>query len=312
MLSTNNLYLGSATPGSLNKHQLRGKTYKVMRNAYLMKRYHAELESLYVLTKPHWILEYPNPTQAFETIYDHYLLYADGKDFDSKHFEDFIDSVPAMVPRSEPIRDYIQPDVEFLATVFAGELFSIPPEEGVLVIDSTVDDHLVDEIAECALEPLGASLSHEEKVISRLTESKPKLVVYAPPHSGKSTMIKWFNQRLCPSCYERGDVKDKHFHAAFDTDDIDAWNRRPHIVFTNVPPALAFGEKALAFIPSHSVFDERCKKRGLDPQPGWYRDVLMHAKKVPHCFTNEYINNNRRLWQPPDENCDARSTQGEI
>ncbi|APG77812.1 hypothetical protein [Wenling toga-like virus] len=70
------------------------------------------------------------------------------------------------------------------------------------------------------------------------------LVIYAPPHSGKST--------LC------GGVP-----GIYDTDYLAYWQGTPKVVVTNIPEALAIGITSVAVLPDEATFRARLRARSI-------------------------------------------------
>jgi len=85
-------------------------------------------------------------------------------------------------------------------------------------------------------------------------------LIYAPPHSGKTT----FQQRIS----ERLPVRD--------TDVIRELDFYTEIHITNMSHLLAQAITAIAILPSSGEFKSRCLSRSLPYQQSWYRDAVDH------------------------------------
>lgn len=94
-----------------------------------------------------------------------------------------------------------------------------------------------------------------------------KRLIYAPPHSGKSTFVT--------------NNKSRVIH---DTDYMSFWklNKDIDICITNRHELIPFAEHSLAIIPNEQLFLSRCRLRGLEPEPAWYSDLLTSSKLASH------------------------------
>lgn len=112
-----------------------------------------------------------------------------------------------------------------------------------------------------------ASDSHESVVETWARNSQPEIIIYAPPHSGKSTTLRRVNTIFgcCPE------------HRFYDTDDILSWDHNPRRVFTNVPTILKYGAVSFSFLPSKLEFFDRCGRRNLVPEQSWYDGARYHS-----------------------------------
>jgi len=113
------------------------------------------------------------------------------------------------------------------------------------------------------------------------------VVVYAPPHSGKSTYL--------------------NSEAPFfvDSDALLDWNSYLQSnVMTNIPYLITCAKFSYAIVPSRTLFNERCRLRGLEPLDCWYDDVLHYAKRASvSIYTDEYVGqvfHRLRELRPPD------------
>lgn len=128
-----------------------------------------------------------------------------------------------------------------------------------------------------------------ERAVERIIElSPPEIIIYAPPHSGKTECIRLI-QHICSS------PSDEKLKAALsnvmDTDDIKQWSHHPRIVFTNISSILKFATKrAIAFLPDREEFNRRCEIRKLSPQPLWWTTAYENSREYAYtAFTNSFI-----------------------
>lgn len=93
------------------------------------------------------------------------------------------------------------------------------------------------------------------------------VVVYAPPHSGKTTLLETVDQSKVDT---------------LDTDDLPTWDHLPEVVVTNMPHLISRGKISYAVVPTRTTFIDRCIKRGLAPVPKWYNDMLKYSYLSTH------------------------------
>lgn len=114
------------------------------------------------------------------------------------------------------------------------------------------------------------------------------IMIYAPPHSGKSTVqsgfIK-FNTNVHPVKFEK----------FFDTDNFFTKinDYKSTVWFTNMPNLLKYAKYSIAIVPSRDCFMNRCRARGLNPLEEWYiglwndvkyADVVVYSNSWLSCI----------------------------
>lgn len=92
-------------------------------------------------------------------------------------------------------------------------------------------------------------------------------MIYAPPHSGKST--------LC------GGVP-----GIYDTDYLAYWQGLPKVVVTNIPEVLALGVTGVAVIPDEATFRARLRLRSIEGA-----DFPTFPEHVIVVHSNDYLGN---------------------
>lgn len=162
----------------------------------------------------------------------------------------------------------VRPDVSRSEELEQQELPVLDPLEYLRVdeygIDSVITKDDEYSLINNNLKEVGKEFSVEE-LCDALPDKSIPLVIYAPPHSGKTSFAKTIPY-------------------VWDTDNIRKWTTiSPTCVVTNVPSMVKKARKSLMIIPDRDVFIERCKKRNLQPTNQWYDDVLdvsQHATVV--------------------------------
>lgn len=86
-------------------------------------------------------------------------------------------------------------------------------------------------------------------------------LIYAPPHSGKTTLLQRINAHV--SFRDTDNIRELDFYTEF------------HI--TNMSHLLSQALTAIVILPSPGEFKERCLKRSLPYQVQWYQDLLNNA-----------------------------------
>lgn len=101
------------------------------------------------------------------------------------------------------------------------------------------------------------------------------LLIYAPPHSGKSTFI-------------MAELPDRLW---FDTDYLHYWTSTcVTYCVTNMANLIRHARRSIAFVPSKGVFVSRCEKRGLIVGESWYDGLVRDAQHATMVVsTDEYI-----------------------
>lgn len=151
----------------------------------------------------------------------------------------------------------------------------LPPEEMKLY------QHTYEEVEQFDIPMPLTCETHEELVERVISTIQPRLIVYAPPNSGKSIIIK-----------ELAFIGIN----AFDTDEIELWNDKPDIVFTDKPSILKYAKTAYAFIPSRDEFESRCRARQLCYSSGWYDEALTWSRSVNCCYTDRKLDLKSRFF----------------
>lgn len=120
-------------------------------------------------------------------------------------------------------------------------------------------------------EPLDEQEAHENAVERFLSsEDNVNVVIYAPPNSGKTTLVEQLESSF-------------HSLEVEDTDHIEDWKSVPSIIVTNDIRFLKHAGRSIGILPSRSKFHERCKSRGLNPKPHWYTDVENGLRFAHRC-----------------------------
>lgn len=116
------------------------------------------------------------------------------------------------------------------------------------------------------------------------------VIVYAPPYSGKT------------------DYQSKYRNTYYVEDTDSGYNHRySRVWLTNRPDFVCQSEHSIAIIPEKMVFEERCRKRGLEPKIGWYSDVLYCGLVCDVViWSNKYVSELlpsprylASMWEPP-------------
>lgn len=129
--------------------------------------------------------------------------------------------------------------------------------------------------------PLTSEERHEDLVERVVATTEPELIVYAPPFSGKSTIIEELRAKEIP---------------VFDTDDVLTWKSKPKIIFTNIPSIVKYAKNAYSFMPSRNEFEARCRARQLDYSSGWYDDALTWSQTVNCCYSDRKLDLKSRFY----------------
>lgn len=128
-----------------------------------------------------------------------------------------------------------------------------------------------------AVSPLGKPPPAEENSLSPETAAvglfnhhfRAQRVVYMPPFSGKENL-----QR---------ELVDIRRLSVGNIQDILLWHTVPDVVFTEDPRDLRYGRRSTAQIPSKEEFYKRCIKKGLEPAPDWYENLIEHTRFSRRC-----------------------------
>lgn len=119
-------------------------------------------------------------------------------------------------------------------------------------------------------------------------KSIPELIIYAPPHSGKTTFVKEVHDTWCKCPLKRlsGNIDYiTHTHYLVDTDYCMFSDN--NIVITNRHELIKLGRQSVSLVPSEIVFRERCEMRGIKPGPSWYEDLLRNTSKSDILLTSD-------------------------
>jgi hypothetical protein len=274
------------SPSSVAKYP-RSRLYKAVRNYFTATMFTANVEKTFGFGDYMWMTAYPSETGLFKNLFELYSNILDGSEPDYSSFRKLIVSQPSFVSRSEVRVNFVAADCDFVASVASRPCH----ETGLIEILPSVCEDVLERY-----EPL-SNRFNEERIIEKLIDDPPVLTIYAPPHSGKTTFANEYNSEICSSCYQSGTMH-RHWNAMFDTDDVNNWVRAPKFVITNIPGVLSVSDYGFAIICSRDEFNNRCRRRGLEPGDTWYDDAMRIACRYPHSFGG-FVGDRERLWKRP-------------
>lgn len=115
--------------------------------------------------------------------------------------------------------------------------------------------------------------------------SRFDILIYAPPHSGKTTFI---NSGLDVKMFG---INFGSSTLVMDTDNMFQWmNVTSRVTLTNMSHLLKQARYSIAIVPKEETFLKRCKMRGLDPQSDWYSGMLLQSSICDVVlYTDHYV-----------------------
>lgn len=124
---------------------------------------------------------------------------------------------------------------------------------------------------------------HNEQIVER--SQLFDVLIYAPPYSGKSTLLTRDEDLI---------ILSKNFgplRKVMDTDDIFSWHKKDsNVTITNMPHLIRMAKYSIAFVPSEDEFIRRCKFRGLKVLKDWYSGMLRETGEADvKILTDDFI-----------------------
>lgn len=187
---------------------------------------------------------------------------------------------------------YVKPSVEKQNSTESEVVDDELPVEQISSPCSSDQSRVISDKSEI-VEHHSGSLSIYQRSLGLFTDLKVRLLVYAPPHSGKTTFINTYNKSIC-------DIHGADYYNSlscvyssqfiYDTDDIEKWSMFPFKVITNMPHLLTRADISVCILPDEKEFNSRLEKRGLDQKSSYYSDCLHYAVGATYLLrTNKYL-----------------------
>lgn len=112
------------------------------------------------------------------------------------------------------------------------------------------------------------------RVLSQFQQGSFDIAIFAPPHSGKSTLQKKFQ------------------HLVADSDTALLWSTYRRVLVTNVLSLLKYGKQSFVVLPTKRKFFERLTLRRIEYSDDWYDGIINNIPSTAHILrTDEYILN---------------------
>lgn len=180
-----------------------------------------------------------------------------------------------VVDGTHPVEDYIENggivsneiSDTFLDPEDVQPIPEVPFRAGATRFEDRIED-----VAVCSLEDVKTN-NVFECGNKRYTGKSFPIVMYAPPHSGKTTY-------------------NKQVRSFLDTDSMFLWQQfeSKGAYLTNMPNLIDKGVFTISIIPTRDEFFRRCRTRGLTPTDEWYTGMINDTKHS-NCkiLSNKYL-----------------------
>lgn len=295
-MSFNNCYQGTNSPDELVSFQTsKLQTFAHVKSEFTFIMYQYSLSRAYDCdSRLEWLLEHEQNPYLFSFLFKTYFASVPPifENYDRSSFIDFIRSIlPGEFTSYIQDKGEVEPrgetPLQSVRRLVSGNLFT--------VLNLEKECERSNSSLECADEVvLEVMETHEEVVEEWAKNAAIDVVIYAPPHSGKTTLAAEVNAEV-----QR--ITNSSRVVIHDTDDILNWTVQPKIVVTNVSSILKNARSAISFLPSSVEFERRCRLRGLTPLTAsadvnsqmlrqWYSDAKTQCETFSCVvYSDDYI-----------------------